>query len=274
MPVSMHQFGQRTSSAAQTSGSNPQSALNSLHCSTSWGVLEQLRQDLVHLFDFVNSLIHQFLVLKLVSKQKEFMMARKTFISYKYSEAKGLRDKILKALGDDATYYQGETADSPDLTDQSTETIKEKLKDMMYTTSVTIVVVSPNFKESKWIDWEIEYCLKEISRQNRTSKTNGVVGIIQEIHGGYDWLVTKSINADGCNVRTYEESKLYSIINNNRYNRNQGYACDLCMTYDQLNGSYISFIDESEFLADYDKYIENAFDKSEKYYEFDLTKQR
>ena len=55
-------------------------------------------------------------------------MARKTFISYKYSEAQDLRDEILKALGDDATYYQGETSDSPDLTDTSTENIKKKLE--------------------------------------------------------------------------------------------------------------------------------------------------
>lgn len=32
-------------------------------------------------------------------------MARKTFISYKYSEAQDLRDEILESLGDDATYY-------------------------------------------------------------------------------------------------------------------------------------------------------------------------
>lgn len=41
-------------------------------------------------------------------------MAHKTFISYKYSEAKNLRDDIIDALGDDATYYKGETSDSPD----------------------------------------------------------------------------------------------------------------------------------------------------------------
>lgn len=42
-------------------------------------------------------------------------MAHKTFISYKYSEARGLRDRIIASLGDDATYYRGETSDSPDL---------------------------------------------------------------------------------------------------------------------------------------------------------------
>lgn len=53
-------------------------------------------------------------------------MAHKTFISYKYSEARSLRDSIIKSLGEDAFYYQGETSDSPDLTDKSTETIKKK----------------------------------------------------------------------------------------------------------------------------------------------------
>ena len=43
-------------------------------------------------------------------------MAHKTFISYKYSEAQELRDRIIKAFGDDASYYQGETSASPDLT--------------------------------------------------------------------------------------------------------------------------------------------------------------
>ena len=55
-------------------------------------------------------------------------MAHKTFISYKYSEARNLRDRIIKALGDDAAYYQGETSDSPNLTDTSTENIKKNLK--------------------------------------------------------------------------------------------------------------------------------------------------
>ena len=47
-----------------------------------------------------------------------------------------------------ATYYKGETSESPDLTDTSTENIKKNLKDMMYDTSVTIVILSPNMKES------------------------------------------------------------------------------------------------------------------------------
>ena len=103
----------------------------------------------------------------------------------------------IEALGDDATYYKGETSDSPDLTDTSTENIKKNLKDMMYDTSVTIVILSPNMKKSKWIDWEIEYCLKNISRKNRTSHTNGVVGVIQKVDGSYDWLKYTVTKEDG-----------------------------------------------------------------------------
>ncbi len=202
-------------------------------------------------------------------------MARRTFISYKYSEAQKLRDDIIEALGDDATYYQGETSDSPDLTDASTDSIRKRLTDMMYNTSVTIVIISPNLTKSKWIDWEIEYCLKEISRQGRTSKTNGVVGVIQEINGEYDWLVTISEKPDGCKLRMIDESKLYPIINNNRYRRNgQAYACNNCKSHSMLDGSYISIIDEKVFLDDPDKFIENAYAKSERADEFDLRKKR
>ena len=202
-------------------------------------------------------------------------MARKTFISYKFSEAKLLRDTILEALGDDASYYKGETAESPDLTDTSTDNIKKNLSDMMYGTSVTIVILSPSIKESNWIDWEIEYSLKEISRNGRTSKTNGIVGVVQKINGGYDWLVSISTKDDDCTVRTVSKEPLLDIINNNRFNRpKHEHACTDCKTTSQLYGSYISIIDEDVFLKDPEKYIENAYLKSESFEEFDLVKQR
>ena len=202
-------------------------------------------------------------------------MARKTFISYKYSEAQNLRDRIIKALGDDATYYQGETSDSPDLTDTKTDSIKKNLTDMMHDTSVTIVVISPNLKDSKWVDWEIEYSLKEITREDKKSRTNGVMGVIMKHNGGYDWLVSSTTKDDGCSVRTIDHTKLYKIINENRYNLKSGAdACDRCKAYSQLNGSYISLIEEESFIDDPGKYIENSYEKCEKTDDFDLSKQR
>ncbi len=201
-------------------------------------------------------------------------MTHKTFISYKYSEARDLRDAILEALGGDAIYYQGETADSPDLTDNATSTIKQNLSNMMYGTSVTIVVLSPKMMRSKWINWEIEYCLKEITRKDRTSKTNGLVGVVQAVNGDYSWLVRSESRADGCQVRYIKSHVLYPIIYENRFNlHGKAYSCSHCKTYDRLSASYFSILDENEFLANPSIVIENAFEKSEKSHEFKLVKQ-
>lgn len=191
-------------------------------------------------------------------------MAHKTFISYKWSEAQKLRDDIINALGEDATYYKGETSESPDLTDTSTENIKNNLKDMMYDTSVTIVIISPNMKKSKWIDWEIEYCLKNITRKDRTSHTNGVVCVIMKYDGGYSWFKKISQNDDGCIVSSYREDLVYDIINNNRFNQNpKKYSCTTCKTVNNLIGSYIAYVEEEEFISNPTRYINNAYDKSE-----------
>jgi len=202
-------------------------------------------------------------------------LARKTFISYKYSEAKSLRDEIIDKLGDDSRYYNGETSDSPDLTDDATETIKGKLKDMMVDTSVTIVIVSPNMTESDWIDWEIEYTLSEYQRKGKTSKTNGVVGVVMEVNGDCSWLFTNKKNSDGCSSRTIDSSKLFDIIKSNRYNQEpKVYSCDKCKTVNALTGSYFSLISQKKFLDNPTKYIENAYDKSQNKDSYDITKIR
>ncbi len=53
-----------------------------------------------------------------------------------------LRDDIIAALGDDATYYKDETVDSKDMTDLKRKPIEKNLADMMYDTSVTIVILN------------------------------------------------------------------------------------------------------------------------------------
>lgn len=202
-------------------------------------------------------------------------MAHKTFISYKYSEARKLRDKIIEKLGADATYYQGETSDSPDLTDYTTETIREHLKDMIFGSSVTIVIISPNMIESKWIDWEIEYSLREYSRNGRKSKSNGVVGVVMKIDGGYNWLRSTTSHSDGHSSIRNDESKLYKIINDNRFNENpKVYQCNECKTVDALTGSYISIITEDDFLNDPNKYIDNAYDKCQSIDKYIISKTR
>lgn len=183
-------------------------------------------------------------------------MARKTFISYKYSEAWDVRDRIIKALGPDATYYKGETIDSKDMSGYKRATIEKNLADMMYDTSVTVVVLSPNMLESSWIGWEVSYCLKRIRRKGRVSQTNGVVAVIKKVNGGYGWF--KNYNGSSC---TYNLDKIQNIISNNHFNSAPPIKSN--GSYDWLDGSYIAFIEEDEFLDNPLRFIENAYKKSE-----------
>lgn len=185
-------------------------------------------------------------------------MAHKTFISYKYSESRWLRDDIIAALGDDAIYYKGENVDSRDMTDDKEETIKKALADMMCDTSVTIVILSPNMTMSNWIEWEVQYCLKKITRKNRISKRNGLVGVIKKVNGNYSWL--KYITSDG--GVSYHTKRLPEIINKNRYNSNPPIKSGNGL-WDYLDGSYIAFVEEEVFLNNPQKFIDNAYDKSE-----------
>lgn len=107
-------------------------------------------------------------------------MARKTFISYKYDEAQSLRNKIIEKLGDDAKYYRGGDGYSDDLSSNKANTIKKRLSDMIWGTSVTIIILSPRIIYSNWIEWELKYSLREQSRNGRSSYANGIVAVIQK----------------------------------------------------------------------------------------------
>ncbi|MFM2642204.1 TIR domain-containing protein [Vibrio chagasii] len=201
-------------------------------------------------------------------------MARKTFISYKYSESIDLRNKIIESLDEDAKYYTGETSDSPYLGDLQTDTIKERLKSMIYNTSVVIVILSPSMAKSSWISWELKYALKSIKRGDRNSRPNGIVAVAQKVNGTYDWLITNKPDSNGCSYRTVSKTPLPEVINLNRYNRKETlYHCDNCKKYNPMLDSYVSVITEDSFLNNPTYYIENAYDKSVVIDEFDIKKQ-
>jgi hypothetical protein len=55
----------------------------------------------------------------------------------------------------------------------------------------------------------------------------------------------------------------------------QKYSCNVCKTVNALTGSYIAFVEEEDFLANPQKYIDNAYDKSENDASgYDITKRR
>lgn len=107
-------------------------------------------------------------------------LAYKTFISYKYNEARDVRDKIIQALGSAVRYYKGETSISPNMDNYQTETIRNKLKEMIFDTSITIVIISPNMIQSRWIDWEISYSLRNKPRGSKIYRPSGIIAVVKK----------------------------------------------------------------------------------------------
>lgn len=135
------------------------------------------------------------------------MMGRKVFVSYKFKDydvkslpnvtsptwpcdyVNYIRDNVLS----DDDIYKGENSDD-DLSNWSDKEIWEHLKDKIYDSTITIVLISPNMKEpgkwqrSQWIPWEISYSLKETTRNDRTSHNNAILAVIlPNKHGKYDY---------------------------------------------------------------------------------------
>lgn len=135
-------------------------------------------------------------------------MGYKVFVSYKYKDRDvaplpnvtcftWCRDYVdyisSKILSKDDHIYKGED-NSEDLSDKSEVYIWNHLKDKIYDSSVTIVLISPNMKEpgkwqrSQWIPWEISFSIRETVRNGRASQRNAILGIIlPNAKGSYGW---------------------------------------------------------------------------------------
>lgn len=172
-------------------------------------------------------------------------MGHKIFVSYKYhdSNVKNLPDNKQTQVHDYVDYieneilsddhiYKGEKSDE-DISHLSEEMIWKHLKDKIYDSTITIVLISPGMKEpgkwqrSQWIPWEIYYSLRETTRNGRKSPNNAILAVIlPDSDGSYEY---------------YDENKLFPIIKKN------------------IDNGYIYVIDWSNFKKNTNKCIEMAY---------------
>lgn len=211
-------------------------------------------------------------------------MGNKIFVSYKYGDSnvaplKSLCEESIESTKarDYVTKLQeligvehinkGEN-DGEDLSQFKDSTIESHLRDKIYDSSVTIVMISPNMKDpyksedDQWIPWEISYSIKEISRNGRTSSSNAVFAIVlPDINNSYSYFLQEK-QCFSCSCTTYFTDRLFTILRENMFNSNSKSikGCSEGKIVYTGEYSYIFSVKWKDFIKDPDHYINRALE--------------
>ncbi len=168
--------------------------------------------------------------------------------------------------------------DDEDLSHLTEEVIQQKLFDRIYDSTITIILMSKNMKEStkekhQWIPREVAYSLREQSRDDRTSHTNGMLAVfLPDENNSYEYAVTNK----SCGVRSWNTPEFFRIVNKNMFNRldKKGSFCNICLSHHHSGNdhSYIHPVKWTDFIQNHNEYIEHVLDLKERLEEFDISK--
>lgn len=221
-------------------------------------------------------------------------MGKKIFISYKYADDNVMNirnqsnstvrdyvDEIMKNRLHDSDIYKGEE-DGNDLSQFKDEKIKTHLKDKIHDSSIILVLISPSMKTSEpentqWIPWEISYSLKEITRDGKTSGSNGIVAVIlPDSNNSYEYFIQDAKCGPGCCIR-YQTKKTFEIIAGNMFNKEDA-PSGKCGSHENKKvyyseDSYIELVKWEYFKSDPQKYINNAEEKRKNIKQYDIQKE-
>jgi hypothetical protein len=229
---------------------------------------------------------------------RETIMGRKIFVSYKYADSdvpplnnttnaqyggllgllavttvRNYVDLIESYFDSTNHIYKGES-DNEDLSQLSENTIWEKLKDRIYDSTVTIVMISKGMRESnrrdksQWIPWEISFSLKEQTRKDKTSHSNAMLAVVlPDRNNSYNYFMTP-IQYGGYQ---YNTNILFDILKKNMFNeKNPDIRNGL--TYGD-NHSYIEPVKWSDFSLYPNTYIDKAVRRQQYINTYNITKE-
>jgi hypothetical protein len=199
----------------------------------------------------------------------------KVFVSYKYDDGnvaplplltdtkvRDYVDVLQKKLESTHHINKGEN-DGEDLSSFKDETIASKLRDKIYDSSITVVMVSAGMvddslpEDDQWIPWEISYSLKEVTRSDRTSRTNGMLAVIlPDAQGCYGHFVSVNSCPGGCS--SWHKDSKFDIIGRNMFNRKvpNFIQCPHCspakIIHSNVDHSFIHPVLWSDFISNTD----------------------
>lgn len=217
-------------------------------------------------------------------------MGRKIFISYKYGDSNvcgdgaTVRDYVddLQELLDKEDHVNKGESDDSDLSDLSDETIRQKLADRMFDSTVTIVLISPNMKEpsvaerNQWIPWEVSYSLRTENREVGKSYPNAMIAVVlPDTAGSYGYYFEENI-CPRCDARTQRADKLFPILGNNMFNlKNPNTEARPCHNGEVSTGehSYISAVKWDEFVKDVNGCIDRALKRQRNRDDYEINTQ-
>jgi len=164
-------------------------------------------------------------------------MAQKIFVSYKYADSNVYQlngkwnttvrtyvdEFISRSYNKNFMIYKGEM-DGESLAEFSDDTIWNKLKERIFDSTLTLVMISPNMKDwgkyekDQWIPSEVSYSLKEHSRNGRTSHSNALLYVVLPDKSGY--YSYKSFMNQFNILKKNEENGYAQVVNWNDFIRN------------------------------------------------------
>lgn len=211
---------------------------------------------------------------------------KKVFVSYKFSDVVegrensfNFRDELIDILGDNGKTYKGEDGDSNDMSDYNDDQVVAKIAPYVKNSSITVVLITPNAKNSKWIPWEISMSLRQRTYKNEQNMTrNGIVGVYlpldywkRPVESGGTYGFYKKQKE--CGVITHSTNEYPKIIADNTFNLKDGsFTCENgCCTnaYSSDEGSYIELVEWDEFIKDTEKYFERAWKRRENFEKYE-----
>ncbi|MEN5272107.1 TIR domain-containing protein [Stenotrophomonas lactitubi] len=213
-------------------------------------------------------------------------MGRKIFISYKYHDSlvqdlagvgkdTTTRDYVdtLQALLDAEDNVNKGEKDSESLKGFTEEQIEDKLRDKIFDSSVTIVVLSPGMRDDtpekeQWIPWEVAYSLRKKTRDGVKRKPNALLGVVlPDDKGSYDYHL-KEPGCATCKCRTITRTNMFSILKNNLFNAKVMTPAVACASHTGSSTvytgkiSYMLLVSWANFVEDINGYIEKAVDRN------------